>query len=422
MKGKSLFFNSLGALLIWVFILGWLGGVRAAAETPWKMIGPPGGDVRGIAVNPLDIQEMYAAVYSIPAQIYKSDDSGQNWRLIALLNTSLNAISIAPSSPNIVYVLGFTSIFKSADRGVTWKEYPLGPSRYADSGEIAVSRSNADLVYACGYYSYSSLNTCMAVFKSSNGGESWSTIPLSSSSNAGYSFSLAVDPTDDSVLYVGGYDSEAGRMTGRLFKSVNGGDSWTVITGSIEGNPDAIDIDAANPSKIFVGSTWGVFRSSDGGQSWSSAGISSAVTALAIDSSNPDIVFAGSTGTCYRSTDGGGNWSTYKTGLRGDCRGLYEVSGQILYASSAGVYRSSDRGISWRESRTGFVASQVPTLAVACDLPNVLYTAVKSDGYFKSDTFGLIWERLPNFGDCDDVRKIGVDPTNADRVVVLSGG
>ncbi len=422
MKEERLFFNSLSVLLLWAFILGWLGGIWAAAETPWNMIGPPGGDVRGIAVNPLDSREMYAAVYSIPAQIYKSDDSGQNWRLIALLNTSLNAISIAPSSPNIVYVLGFTSVFKSADRGVTWKEYPLGASRFGDSGEIAVSRSNADLVYACGYYSYSPNKSCMAVFKSSNGGESWSTISLSSSSIAGDSFSLAVDPTDHTVLYVGGYDYEGSMGTGRLFKSVNGGNDWTVITGSILGNPEAIAIDAANPSRIFVGSTWGVFRSDDGGQSWSSAGINSAVTALAIDSSNPDIVFAGSTGTCYRSTDGGGNWSTYRTGLRGDCRGLYEVSGEILYASSAGVYRSSDRGISWRESRTGFVASQVPTLAVASDLPNILYTAVKSDGYFKSDTFGLIWERLPDFGDCDDVRKIGVDPTNADRVVVLSGG
>jgi photosystem II stability/assembly factor-like uncharacterized protein len=421
-KGRSLFLNPLGVLLLWVFILGWLGGVRAAAETPWNMIGPPGGDVRGIAVNPLDTREMYAAVYSLPAQIYKSDDSGQNWRLIALLNTSLNAISIAPSSPNIVYVLGFTSVFKSTDRGATWKEYPLGSSRYGDSGEIAVSRSNPDLVYACGYYSYSSNKTCMAVFKSSDGGESWSTIPLSSSSNAGYSYSLAFDPTSESVLYVGGYDSGGSRSMPRLFKSMNGGDIWTDITGSIQGDPDAIAIDAANPSRIFVGSTWGVFRSGDGGQTWSSAGINSAVTAMAIDSSNPDIVFAGSTGTCYRTTDGGANWSTYKIGLRGDCRGLYEVSGQLLYASSAGVYRSSDGGISWRESRTGLVASQVPTLAVASDLPNVLYTAVKSDGYFKSDTFGLIWERLPDFGDCDDVRKIGVDPTDADRVVVLSGG
>lgn len=423
MKGRRLFFNPLGVLLLWVFILGWLGGVRAAAETLWNMIGPPGGDVRGIAINPLDTREMYAAVYSLPAQIYKSDDSGQNWRLIALLNTYPNAISIAPSSPNIVYVLGYSSIFKSTDRGATWKEYPLGPARHVDSGEIVVNRSNADLVYACGYHSYSSNKTCMAVFKSSNGGESWSTIPLSSSSSAGYSYTLAVDPTNDSVLYVGGYDSDGYNRTQKLFKSMNGGNDWTVITGSILGIPEAIAIDAANPSRILVGSTWGVFQSGDGGQTWSSLGISSAVTAVAIDSSNPDMVFAGSTGTCYRTTDGGANWSTYQIGLRGDCRGLYEVFGQVLFASSAGLFRSFDGGISWGESHTGLVASQVPTLSVAADRPNVLYTAVKDDGYFKSDTFGLIWERLPYFASCSDVRKIGVDPTDSDRVlVILTGG
>jgi photosystem II stability/assembly factor-like uncharacterized protein len=387
------------------------------------MIGPAGGDVRGIAVNPHDKREMYAAVYSFPAQIYKSDDSGQNWRLMALLDTYLNAISIAPSRPNIVYVLGSTGVFKSTDRGATWKEYPLGSSRYGDFGEIAVSRSDPNLVYACGSYSYSSRKTCMSVFKSTDGGESWTVKPLSSSSDAGYSYCLAVDPTNDGVIYVGGSDIDDSRSTTRLFKSVNRGESWTLITGPIQGDLEAIAIDAANPSRIFAGSAWGVFRSVDGGQTWSSVSAGVYATALVIDPSNPNTVFAGYTGTCYRTTDGGDNWSAYRMGLRGDCTGLYVTSTDLLYGSSTGVYRSSDGGISWLESRTGLVASQVPTLAVASDEPNVLYTAVQADGYFKSDTFGLTWERLPDFASCNDVRKIGIDPTDADRVlVVLTGG
>lgn len=413
---RSRFHSSLLFFLALGFLAG-MSGVPAAAQSPWNMIGPPGGDVYGIAVNPLDTREMYAAVYSLPAQIYRSEDSGQNWRLTAVLDSYPHAIALAPSSPNILYVLGDASVFKSSDRGATWKECPLGSSRGGQYGEIAVSRTNPNLVYACGYFNDASRLARMAVFKSSDGGETWSVKAPSSSSDSGYSHCLAVDPTDDSVIYVGG--AEGGGRTARLFKSANGGESWTAIIGSIQGYPDAIAIDATNPSRLFVGTNWGVFRSADGGQTWLAASDVVYATAVAIDPINPNVVFAGYTGTCYRSTDGGASWSAYKIGLRGECRGLHSASSQLLYASSAGVYRSSDGGISWSESRTGIAASQVAALAVGSDQPNVLYTAVVDDAYYKSDTLGLIWERLPDFASCNDVRKIAVDPANADRVFIV---
>ncbi len=417
MKGQRPRFHSSVVLFLAFGFLAEMSGVTAAAQSRWNMIGPPGGDVYGIAVNPLDTREMYAAVYSLPAQIYRSEDSGQNWRLTAVLDSYPHAIAIAPSSPNILYVLGDASVFKSSDRGATWKEFPLGSARKGEYGEIAVSRTNPDLVYACGYYNDASRLARMAVFKSSDGGETWSVKAPSSSSDSGYSLCLAVDPTDDSVIYVGG--AEGGGRTARLFKSANGGESWTAIIGSIQGCPDAIAIDATNPSRLFVGSSWGIYLSGDGGQSWLSSGVSSPVTAVATDAADPNLVVAGSTETCYRSADGGANWSAYKIGLRGECRGLYSASSQLLYASSAGVYRSSDGGISWSESRTGIAASQVAALAIGSDQPNVLYTAVVDDAYYKSDTLGLIWERLPDFASCNDVRKIAVDPANADRVFIV---
>ncbi len=422
MKGRRPRFQIPRVLFFGLGCLAVLGGIRATAESPWKMIGPSGGDVRGIAVNPLDPREMYAAVYSLPSQIYKSEDSGQNWRLTALLGSQVSAIAIAPSSPQILYVLGDTSVFKSGDGGATWREYPLGPSRHGDYGEIAVSRTNPDLVYVCGHYFNSSSQVGMAVFKSTDGGMSWSIKNPTSSQVGGNSYRLAVDPANDSVLYAGGSDSQGGGYFARLFKSLDAGDSWTALAGSMQGNLQAIAIAPANPSRIFVGTDWGVFRSDNGGQTWTSKGGVVSATALAIDPSDPNIVFASYTGTCYRSTDGGDHWSAYKSGLRGDCSSLYAASGQLFYASSTGVYRSDDGGISFRESYTGIFASQVLALVVAPGLPSVLYTVVKADGYFKSDTFGLIWERLPDFADCNDVRKIGVDPTDAGRVLVLLTG
>jgi photosystem II stability/assembly factor-like uncharacterized protein len=409
-------------LILWLVGLTWLVYLPLTAESPWNPVGPLGGNIQGLAVNPANPSEMYAAVSAYPSRIYKSEDSGQTWSLKALLNMSLYHAAVAPSSPNIVYALGALSVYKSADRGATWKEYPLGPSRYAYYGEIAVSRTNPGLVYACGYYYYSSVKFCMAVFKSTDGGASWSVKTLSSSSTSGYANALALEPGNDSVIYVGGYDSDGSKERMRVFKSVNGGDSWIEISGSIEGYPGGIAVDPNNPSKVYVATSWGVFRSADGGQTWArNSGIVYA-NAVAVDPGNSNCLFAGYAAACYKSTDGGVNWTKSSLGLYGNCNNFLVASSLVYYASTTGIYKSSDGGVTWQTSYSGISAAQVPALAVASSSPNVLYAEVQGDGFFQSDDFGLSWQRLPDFYRCDAVRKIAVNPADADSLFILSGG
>jgi photosystem II stability/assembly factor-like uncharacterized protein len=409
-------------LVLWLISLAWLPHLPLSAESPWIPVGPLGGDIQGLAVNPTNPSEMYAAVSASPSRIYKSDDAGQTWSLKALLNTRLYHAAVAPSNPNIVYALGVLSVYKSTDRGATWKEYPLGASRNGYYGEIVVSRTNPALVYACGYYSYSAGNFCPAVFKSVDGAASWSVKALSSSSTSGYANALALDPGNDGVLYVGGYDSDGSKATMRVFKSINGGDSWAEISGSIEGYPGSIAVDGNNTSRVYVATSWGVFRSENGGQTWAkNSGIVYAY-AVAIDPANSNNLFAGYTAACYKSTDGGINWTQSSAGLYGNCSNLLFAPSLVYYASTTGIYKSSDGGVTWQASYSGISAAQVPALAVASSSPNVLYAEVQGDGFFKSDSFGLSWQRLPDFYRCDAVRKIAVNPGDADSLFVLSGG
>jgi hypothetical protein len=105
---------------------------------------------------------------------------------------------------------------------------------------------------------------------------------------------LAIDPSAPATLY-------AGTLLGSVFKSMNGGQSWTAVNSGLTGSiVEALVVDSSGPATLYVGTFGGVFKSVDGGGSWTSderRPDSSTVNALAIDPS---------TGTLYAGTVGGG--------------------------------------------------------------------------------------------------------------------
>jgi hypothetical protein len=135
------------------------------------------------------------------------------------------------------------------------------------------------------------------VFKSTDGGESWTAINTgltSTSVNA-----LAITPSTPVILYAG--TSSGGR--GSVFKSADGGASWTAVNTGLTDTVMALAIDPSEPTTLYAG-TWssGVFKSVNGGASWGAmnTGLASlTVRALAIDPSTPARVYAGTEGGVY---------------------------------------------------------------------------------------------------------------------------
>ena len=397
-----------------------------SSQSQWVPIGPEGGDIRGISPNPVNSNEIYAASYGYLAPVFKTVNSGQTWEKIASIDSSVYDISVDPTNPSIIYAPSYSIMNKSEDGGTSWQKYSFCSGFYCSSYRrcIEINPDNSNIIYIAGYYYESNLYG-MAVLKSTDGGKNWTGKKITSAFNWAYTESIAIDPSNPNILYAGGYYYDGSTSYYKVYKTIDAGNSWSDITGIILGPPESILIDPRNPSKVYVGTGWGIFRSSDGGQTWQKNNGYAYAYALAIDPSDSNILYAGYYKSCYKSIDGGVNWTSYSGSLYGSCNKLIACSAsstRLFYASNAGIYKSVDSGVTWGASHTGIKANRIPALAVAPSSPNIIYIEVANNGFFKSSDSGNSWERLPDFYRCDAITKIIINPNKANDIFILAGG
>ena len=220
---------------------------EAILETlSWRSIGPAvmGGrtvDVAGIAGDPSTV---YMATAS--GGLFKTTNHGTTWRSIFESgNTlSLGAVAVAPSDTNVVYIgtgennprnsasIG-DGVYKSVDGGETWTH--LGLESTEKIGRIRIHPRNPDIVYVAALGHEWGANEERGVFRTEDGGSSWQKV-LYVDESTGAS-DLAMDPENPRVLYVGMYDFRrlpwhfrSGGPGSGLYRSADGGDSWRKLT------------------------------------------------------------------------------------------------------------------------------------------------------------------------------------------------
>lgn len=178
----------------------------------------------------------------------------------------------------------------------------------------------------------------MSVSKSTNGGVTWQR--YTRTSNKGFTYALAIDPTNSNIVYAGGW-SETGAT---LFKTVNGGDGWSSIVSGITGDTiHDIAIHPSNTNTLYAVTQNGVFKSTNAGGSWNNKGCTE-VQAIEIDPTGPDTLYAGTWNGVFRSTDGGDTWTAMNDGLQSLHITSLDISTDTyLYCGtdSAGIYRWS---------------------------------------------------------------------------------
>lgn len=398
--------------------------VMALDSDPWKSFGPMGGNVVSVKANPVDLNEVYALVYCSYSMscVYKSTNAGKNWTCTAILDRDGYDLAIHPHDPKVLFVLSSHAVFKSTDGGTSWVQHGLGSRDYGYDGQIVIDPKNPDILHATGYHYISSTNSCMAAFKSTDGGVNWTAEYIQPDSITGNSSCIAVNPISPNILYLGGSFREGFYTRYRVYKSTDSGETWQDTTDSIGGYPGSIVIDPSNPSKVLVGTNWGVYRSPDGGQTWEIGGQGACAYALGMDPSNPGTIYAGFNGRCFKSTDGGVNWTAYAAGLSGNCQDILVHPGCVYYGSYVGIHRSLDGGMTWESSNTGIKNNVIPAIAVPRSSPNVIYAEAAQNGLFKSTDFGNSWHRLPDFYRCESIFSICVNSANPDELVLLAGG
>ncbi len=258
----------------------------------WRLVGPHrGGRVVAVCGHPIDLQTFYFGACA--GGVWKTTDAGLTWRNISdgYFNVSaIGAIAIAPSDPNVIYVgtgehtiRGNVShgdgIYKSTDGGKTWANIGLRDTRHI--AKIRVHPTNPDLVYVAALGHVWGPNNERGVYRSRDGGKVWEPV-LFKSERAG-AIDLSLDVNNPRVIYAVFWEAQrypyklnSGGADSAIYKSVNGGDSWTEITrnpGLPKGVLGKIGI-AASPAKadrvyaIVEADDGAVFRSDDAGATW----------------------------------------------------------------------------------------------------------------------------------------------------------
>ena len=214
------------------------------------------------------------------------------------------------------------------------------------------------------------------VYKLSGGSWSYASTGITSTTID----AIAVDPNATQTVYA------AGNLT--LFKTTNGGGSWTQILNPI-GLTAVLAVAKTSPSTVYLGSAGGLTYSTNGGTSWSNPTTppgTGAVAALIVDPSHAATAFAGTPSGVYKTTDGGAVWNAVNDGLPQIGGFTLPVTSlaingttATIYATTAnGLFYTTDGGASWSQALLGQVTS-TPYL-VAVDAGNHVYVAFYGAG------------------------------------------
>ena len=265
----------------------------ALGALQWRLIGPfRGGRVTSVAGHPTDPLCFYFGACA--GGVWKTTDGGIYWQNVSdgfFRTASVGALAVAPSDPEVVYagmgescirenVLHGDGVYRSTDGGRTWRH--LGLSETRQISRIRVHPQNPDVVYVGAFGHAFGPNPERGVYRSHDGGRTWERI-LFVDERSGV-IDLSMDPLNPRILYAATYEShrtpyslEAGGPGSRLYKTTDGGDTWSELTdrpGIPAGVKGRLSVAAAPKSgRVYLSlemaeSNGGIYRTEDGGETW----------------------------------------------------------------------------------------------------------------------------------------------------------
>lgn len=263
---------------------------------------------------------------SVGTGLYKSTDAGRNWSLAGLENSERIArIVIDPLDPNVVYVAALghlwndnpeRGLYKTSDGGRTWDKI-----LYVDDGtgccDVAINPENPKVVFAAMWqfrrtpYSFNSGGPGSGLYRSSDGGKSWTRLDLGVPEGKLGRIALAVPPSQPDRVYATVETEETA-----LYRSDDGGDSWTRkgTANAVKDRPfyfSLLLVDPQDADRIYKPATT-MSVSIDGGETFSpmtgGGGVHPDYHALWIDPGNPRHLVLGTDGGVYISYNRGYDW------------------------------------------------------------------------------------------------------------------
>jgi len=344
----------------------------------------------------------------VPENLYQE----LHWRMIGPFRGGrTRAAAGVPSQPNVFYVGQVNGgVWKSDDYGRTWN--PIFDEQPAQSiGAIAVAPSDPNTIYVSSGEGLHrpDLSVGNGIYKSTNAGKTWTHLGLVDGQQIP---ALAVDPRDPNRVFAAVLGHPYGPSDERgIYRSTDGGQTWQRVIAKDEntGGSD-VEIDPSNPDVVYA-SMWEVREGpwEDGNE------------------------FNGAGGGLFKSTDGGSTWHALSNGLPKDLSQIYVAiapsDSRRLYATLAAasgklsVYRSDDAGESWAQitndprpsGRIG--GGDLPIPKVDPKNPDLLY--VVSTVTMRSSDGGKTWSGFRGAPGGDDYQNLWINPNNGNIILIV---
>ncbi len=375
----------------------------------WTNIGPSPDAVEAIAVDPDGGRTIFLG--GDATGVRKSVDGGITWSTsnTGLTNLAVQALAFDASGPATIYAgSAGGGLFRSDDAGSTWRS--LAPGLVTS---VTADPNKSGVVYAT---FVSNLANGM-LRKSIDGGATWTTIFPTTAAI----FNITIDPTNSDILY-------APTVGHGAFKSTDGGQHWSSMPALPPQAIWKIALDPANSQVLYAGTNQdGIWKSTDAGNTWQLAGSpgSFPVNSLIVDSSGAHTIYAGTNGGgVWTSSDGGASWQS--TGISsGMVWSLALDSAGALYAGTngAGAQVSHDHGATWTVLHTGIDAANKTGYGIWIDPGNGRKMFVSSEvgyGAVWSEDGGASWSVAGQGFTAYGSRGVAFDPS--DSRMIYAGG
>jgi photosystem II stability/assembly factor-like uncharacterized protein len=378
-----------------------------AAEQPWQAVGPDGGTVRSLTIDPRNPDRVFLGTSA--GNLYLSTDNGNTWARFARLGDSaemvLDHVVIDPSDPRNMFVAAWNAqspvsdgdLFRSRDAGKTWNIVAdlHGKSLRA----LSMAAANPKILVA---------GALDGIYRSRDGGRAWERISPENHPEIKNIESIAIDPANPEVIYAGTWHLP--------WKTEDGGKSWHSIRKGVIDDSDvfSIVIDQAQPANIFISACSGIYRSESAGELFRKIqGIpysARRTRMLHMDPADHHVVYAGTTEGLWKTTDAGATWKRM-TGANVVINDVLvdprRPSRVLLATDRSGVLASDDGGITFAASNRGFTHRQAAALLVDRHDSALLYAGLLSDkefgGVFISRDGGQAWKQTSDGLDGRDV-------------------